>query len=120
MMIEFLIGGTFIVSILVLGVSVFLITRRQELERRILLLTERMGRVRFVDVVRECNVAPDKAQEMLERMGMKGHLAMQVTKDGGMVYRLADAPAEIEPATGAPPAKQEERDPPGGTREKVR
>lgn len=120
MIIEFLIVGTIVIGLFVAGCTFLIVNKRQELERRILLLAERMGRVRFVDVVRECNIPPDKARELLDQMGVKGHLSMQVTKDGAMVYRLADAPAEIEPIPGAPPTKEDEREPPAGTREKVR
>ncbi len=102
----------------------------QRLERRILLLASQKGRITFVDVVRECDIAPDLARQLLDEMGLKGHLSPQVTKDGAMVYRLVDIAADDRGASAsgssvappvahqAPESSEDER--PDPRRESVR
>lgn len=89
--------GLVLAGLAVLVLSYGHIHHQQILERKILLLAERMGRIRFVDVVREVEIAPDEAKALLDQMGLKGHLAMQVTPEGHMVYRLADTPIDAPP-----------------------
>ena len=71
-----------------------------EMERQLVRLAlERGGRLTAAEVTAHLPLTLDQAKELLDGLSVAGHLGHEVTDDGRIVYRLAEAVEEDQPVT---------------------
>ncbi len=68
------------------------ITKPDTPERCIVRTAKRYGnKITVIDVIRECNMDADTAQEILNDFAKKGYADMRVTENGAVVYYFYDS-----------------------------